>query len=247
MAYFGNSTDQAHSILAGYQRRSNQLQARSTSRYNVGVNLGSIKNRINDKYNKHLAPKYGNPQELQNKVQDWVQHQEKDVVAAVNRVKKASGKLAQAINDQNTVINAHKDIAADMASFAKGDDVDANKIAEKTKIIKVIDNTYSPANFKAVNTRLTQKVTDARVVKAAALEAHRKVYEVTDKVYLKDVEDFMVKGRLVRESKVALMFTPLTIALTLGAAGVLYYGFLQGGSTSRRVTGNKSAAMAVFG
>ena len=53
MAVFSNSSNQKHSILAGYQRRANQLKARSTSRYNVGTNLGNVANRINDEYNQN--------------------------------------------------------------------------------------------------------------------------------------------------------------------------------------------------
>ena len=110
-----------------------------------------------------------------------------------------------------------------------------------------IEKDYTPGGFEVIDTRLKQKVTDARKELADANTANEKALQVSDKVHLKAVGDFMVDGRLVRESKVALMFTPLTIALTLGAAGVLYYGFLQGGSTTRTVSGNKSAAMAVFG
>jgi|MDSW01.2.fsa_nt_gb hypothetical protein len=249
MAVFSNSSNQKHSILAGYQRRANQLKARSTSRYNVGTNLGSIKDRINDEYNQRFAPPYDDPKKLQDKVNKWMNHQEKVLAASSRRRKAASARVATAVNNQNTVLEAHKEITAELQKVAQGraEEVDANKVAKNTLIIQKIEKDYTPGGFEVIDTRLKQKVTDARKELADANTANEKALQVSDKVHLKAVEDFMVDGRLVRESKVALMFTPLTIALTLGAAGVLYYGFLQGGSTTRTVSGNKSAAMAVFG
>lgn len=249
MAVFSNSSSQKHSILAGYQRRANQLKARSTSRYNVGVNLGSLRDRINDEYNERFAPPYGDPKKLQDKVNKWMDHQEKVLVASSRRRKAASARVAAAVNNQNKVVEAHKEITAELQKVAQGraEEVDANKVAKNTLIIQKIEKDYTPNSFEVIDTRLKQKVTDARKELVLAEEANAKALQVSDKVHLKAVEDFMVDGRLVRESKVALMFTPLTIGLTLGAAGVLYLGFLQGGKTTRTVSGNKSAAMAVFG
>ena len=84
MAIFGNTSSQQHSILAGYQRRANQLKARSTSRYNVGTNLGNVANRINDGYNKRFTKPYGEPEVLQQKVNKWVAHTEDNVRKATN-------------------------------------------------------------------------------------------------------------------------------------------------------------------
>ena len=57
MAVFGNSTSQQHSILAGYQRRANQMKARSTSRFNT-ANLGNVADYINDGYNSRFTKSY---------------------------------------------------------------------------------------------------------------------------------------------------------------------------------------------
>tara|TARA_B100000287_G_C20620196_1_gene775667 strand:- start:172 stop:918 length:747 start_codon:yes stop_codon:yes gene_type:complete len=248
MAVFSNSSNQKHSILAGYQRRANQLKARSTSRYNVGTNLGSIKDRINDEYNQRFAPPYDDPKKLQDKVNKWMNHQEKVLVTSSRRRKAESARVATAVNNQNKVLEAHKEINAELQKMAQGraEEVDANKVAKNTRIIQEIDKTYTPESFEVVDTRLKQKVIDARKRLVLAEEANAKALQVSDKVHLKAVEDFMVDGRLVRESKAAGMIG-LTTLLTLGAAGVIYYGFLQGGKTTRRVSGNKSAAMAVFG
>jgi len=79
-----------------------------------------------------------------------------------------------------------------------------------------------------------------------AEEALRTVHDITDKVYMKDVEDFMIDGRLMRESKAAVIVTPTTALLTLLGVGVLYYKFFQPSKTPSFRGGNKSAAMAVF-
>ena len=141
MAVFSNSSSQKHSILAGYQRRANQLKARSTSRYNVGVNLGSLRDRINDEYNERFAPPYGDPKKLQDKVNKWMDHQEKVLVASSRRRKAASARVAAAVNNQNKVVEAHKEITAELQKVAQGraEEVDANKVAKNTLIIQKIE------------------------------------------------------------------------------------------------------------
>tara|TARA_B100001250_G_scaffold408354_1_gene430617 strand:+ start:73 stop:825 length:753 start_codon:yes stop_codon:yes gene_type:complete len=250
MAIFSNSSSQQHSILAGYQRRANHLKARSTSRYNVGVNLGSLRDEINDRYNSRFTKPYGNPQDLQRKVQKWVQHETKNVQSANRRLKAASANLAKLVENQKTIAQAHADITVETAKAAAGriDEVDANKIAEKTAIVKAIDNQYRVNNYVDIMKKQSDAIEVARKKKAAAEATQDTVTDVTDKVYMKDVEDFMVDGRLMRESKFAIMGIPATVGLTMLAAGVIYFGFLQPNKPKRKtVHGNKSAAVAVFG
>ena len=93
MAYFGNSTDQTHSILAGYQRRANQLQARSSSRYNVGVNLGSVSDRINDAYSNRLSRPYGDTKVLRDRVNKWSDYAENQVNNALTKLTQAKDRI----------------------------------------------------------------------------------------------------------------------------------------------------------
>jgi hypothetical protein len=278
MSYFGTSGPPsriAHSIAAGYQRRANQLQARSTSNYNVGVNLGSVKDRINDGYNKRFTKPYGQPQVLQNKVAKWVKHTEDNVETATTRLATFRKNKVDHQTELKILDDNHAIVKAQLMLQAEGryQEMNITQINIANEAIKTIGDfkTYTPFNYSTLRNKKRRQISYVKTNEdnkdwgvltlpdnkyedpnsdtgkiLLAEEALRTVHDITDKVYMKDVEDFMVDGRLMRESKAAVIVTPTTALLTLLGVGVLYYNFFQPSKTPSFRGGNKSAAMAVF-
>ena len=271
MAVFGNSTSQKHSILAGYQRRANQMKARSTSRFNT-ANLGNVRDSINDGYNKLLTNPYGDSADLQKKVKTWHDY-------SVNEVKNANDRLAQATNRLGKLEairvfldNGHADVTTLLENIRRGDSDNLTEYGEKVQEIRNHDpllQLYEVTNYDKVRRYITDTigikvgegtntrwVTEAqgewewkkgtvRADKREAQELVKEVSKVQDSVHLKNVEDFMVDGRLMRESKTALVVTPIT---TILVGGLIAYGVykLGSGNAIGFSGSNKSAAMAVF-
>ena len=260
MAYFGNSTDQAHSILAGYQRRANQLQARSTSRYNVGVNLGSVSDRINAAYSNRLSRPYGDSKVLRDRVNTWADYSENEVNNAQNKLTQAKDRIG-ALNAQlsafDTLHNAIQQIlikindgnqsVEDMKSY--GNMVQQVRGSKPVNVssYEVDLSSYDVDNVEKMRKKITDAIGTAMSDKVLAKEAIDKVNKVQNSVHLKAVEDFMVDGRLMRESKTALVITPLTAIAVVGVGLWAYRQFFRTKSPVNFSGSNKSAAVAVFG
>ena len=277
MAVFSNSSSQKHSILAGYQRRANQLKARSTSRYNVGTNLGSVADTINDRYNKSRFTKpYGEPIVLENKVRAWR-------IQVDDNLDKAKTRLATLRKDKvdhQTELKILEDNHAIvkeqllLQSQERYEEMETGKIVNAQVAIREIDDfkSYTAFNYPTLRNRKRRQISyvktnvDNKDWGVLALpdnkyedpnsdtgkillaeETLRTVNDVTNRVYMKDVEDFMVDGPLMRESKTVAMVVPTTAILTALGIGFLYYGFFQPKASIGFKGGNKSAAMAVFG
>lgn len=115
---------------------------------------------------------------------------------------------------------------------------------------------YTGLNFKSVEISMLEYAggkfdADGNVLKAGLLQKrsvarkeHTNATEVLDRVYVKDVEDWMVSGPLMRESKTALVISPLM--LSIGVLGGVYLMDKFAKRGPRKATGNKSAAYAVF-
>tara|TARA_B100000902_G_scaffold397160_1_gene460129 strand:- start:98 stop:910 length:813 start_codon:yes stop_codon:yes gene_type:complete len=269
MAVFGNSTSQQHSILAGYQRRANQMKARSTSKFNT-VNLGSIRDSINDGYNRRFTKPYGDTADLQNKVKTWHDYSVNEVKNANDRLAQAEARLGKLEGKRLLLDELHKQIQDILVQLNDGDSTNLNLYGEKIREIKQkVDGNYNVGNYEQVRRYITDEIGrknikgtttrwsdssqgdweyakgSARKDIELAKEDVRRVSKVQESVHLKAVEDFMVDGRLIRESKTALVVTPLT---TLLVGGLIAYGVYKLGSgTPINFSGsNKSAAMAVF-
>ena len=268
MAVFGNSTSQKHSILAGYQRRANQMKARSTSKFNT-ANLGNVADSINDGYNNRFTKPYGDSKVLQDKVKTWHDY-------SVNQVKTANDRLAQAYNRMSSLKSKRTEmkiideqVQDAQIQIGKGDNTNINILGKLILSGQKIDKNYNGSNGATVDRYLAGQI-GAKVVKGTntpwvneaqgpfewkvgsaqrdiddARAAVREVEKVSDSVHLKEVEDFMVDGRLMRESKTALVVTPLT---TILVGGLIAYGVYKFGSGNAiGFSGsNKSAAVAVF-
>jgi len=247
MSYFGSAgpaNRTRHSVLAGYQRRSNQLKARSTSRYNVGVNLGNIADRLNDGYNTRMTPAYGKPEVLQRKVNAWQNQVDTNVRKArfnLTTARELKGKHEA----QLTVISENHAYIADQLKKMP-EEIDADNVATARLAVQEVDSSYNIINYETVYANKQAEIKADAISVAKARAAQDTINDVTDKVYMKGVEDFMVDGRLMRESKAAIVVVPATAFLVAAGIGILYFGFLQPKKTLRFGSGNKSAAMAVF-
>ena len=268
MAVFGNSTSQKHSILAGYQRRANQMKARSTSRFNT-ANLGNIRDAVNDTYNKFLTKPYGDSADLQKKVKKWHDYSVNEVKNANDRLAQAQAKLGELEAKRLLLDNLHEEIENILVELNEGKSDNLNIYGQKINEVKQkVDGNYNVGNFEQVRRFITDKI-GVKVVKGTetrwsvpeqgqwewkkgtvkrdivdAQEAVREVTKVRDSVHLKDVEDFMVDGRLMRESKGAAV----SLMTSLAVGGLIAYGVYKLGS-GKGISfsgSNKSAAMAVF-
>ena len=115
---------------------------------------------------------------------------------------------------------------------------------------------YNGLNFKSVESSMLKYAggsfdSKGNLLKAgllqkrdAARKEHANATQVLDRVYVKDVEDWMVSGPLMRESKTVLVVSPMMLAA--GVIGGMYLMNKFGKRGPRKATGNKSAAYAVF-
>lgn len=268
MAVFGNSTSQKHSILAGYQRRANQMKARSTSRFNT-ANLGNVADSINDGYNSRFTKPYGDSADLQKKVKTWHDYSVNQVKVAESRVTQATNRMSDLKAKRLKMQLIDEEVQNIQLELAKGNQTNLNLLGSKIKEGQTIDKKYNGTNGATVD-RWFAATIGAKVIKGTntpwvddsqgqfefkkgtaqrdiieARAALREVEKVQDSVHLKDVEDFMVDGRLMRESKTALVVTPIT---TILVGGLIAYGVykLGSGNAIGFSGSNKSAAMAVF-
>ena len=268
MAYFGNSTSQQHSILAGYQRRANQMKARSTSKFNT-VNLGNVADSINDGYNKRFTKPYGDSKTLRDRVQKWHNYSENEVKNANSRLEQARNRLGTLESKRLLLDEKHKRVEEILLELNEGNNQNMNEYGSLVREIKSkVDGNYNVGNYEQVRRFLSDSIgrkniegTNTRWVDASqgeweyakgsakkdielAKEDLDEVNKVQDSVHLKAVEDFMVDGRLMRESKTALIAIPSTAILVGGA--IAYAMYLMRDKSLNFSGSNKSAAMAVF-
>lgn len=258
MSYFGTSgpkSNFAHSIAAGYARRSNLNNARKTSAFGSLGNtvkttekgiFESSRDRLNDAYNKRFAAKYGDVSELLTKVEAWRTHEAEVVDMRRTNLQLASDRVSKAATNKVTLIEEHAKILPEWNLATSGNIEDANTEVMNAGIntIKKIFPTYQVSNYDkllAEQTKIIQNLLADREKRRIEL---RDATLVLDRVYMKDVEDWMVDGRLMRESKTALIVTPTM--LLLGAGVAIYFGAFKESLKAPKATANKGAAFAVF-
>ena len=247
------------------------MKARSTSRFNT-ANLGNVRDFVNDGYNKLLTKPYGDSADLQDKVKKWHDYSVNEVKNANDKLAQASNRIGELEGIRLFLDNGHAEVIDLLEEIRKGNNDNLTEYGEKVqeirnhhsllqlyqvtnydKVRRYLTDTIGIKVVKGTNTRwLTEaqgewewKKGTVRADKKEAQELVKEVSKVQDSVHLKNVEDFMVDGRLMRESKTALVVTPLT---TLVVGGLIAYGVYKFGSgKSVSFSGsNKSAAMAVF-
>ena len=209
-----------------------------------------LRDRANNFYNNRFAVKYKDPNSLIRLVEEWDSYAGKVVKAKLDAKKNAEeafAALAFKITELNKLSN---EIETELNKGAMGRSEEINEMYIADRIIEIESLNLTDANgsklFWSVNNdaqvkyNLSEQYTVAYEKRKVARQEHEDALIKLDRVYQKKVEDWMVDGPLMRESKAALIVSPLMLFLGFGAA----YMLLNPRQT--RVSGSKSAAFAVF-
>lgn len=209
-----------------------------------------LRDRANNFYNNRFAVKYKDPNSLVRLVEEWDSYAG-DVVRAKliakQNAEEAFAALAFKITELNKLSN---EIRTELEKSATGRSEEINEMYIADRIIEIesLNLTYangskmrwSVKNDKQIRYDLSEQYTVAYEKRKVARQEYDDARITLDRVYQKKVEDWMVDGPLMRESKAALIVSPLMLFLGFGAA----YMLLNPRQT--RVSGSKSAAFAVF-
>lgn len=273
MSYFGTSgpkSDFNRSIGAGYVRRLNLQSQRNTrgigsigqaplklSTFNTskavrntidtkGVN---IKDRLNDWYSGKFPEQYGDVNQLFNKVNAWRDHESK--VVSVKRAQKIAAEEKHATFALNVTEMYRLDNIVQnefqLITDGRHQEADNNKVQQAINDAGAMGapfNKYNGLNFSSVKSSMLKEVGQLRVKRDIARKEYNNATDVLDNVHMKNVEDWMVAGPLMRESKAAMVVSPAMILL--GVVGTMYVYEKLKIKGPRKATGNKSAAYAVF-
>lgn len=273
MSYFGTSgpkSDFNRSIGAGYVRRLNLGSQRNTrgigsigqaplklSTFNTskavrntidtrGVNL---KDRLNNWYSGKFPDQYGDVNELFNKVNAWRDHESR--VVSVKRAQKIAAEEKHATFALNVTEMYRLDNIVQeqfgLVTDGRHQEADNNKVQQAINDAKAMGspfNNYNGLNFSSVKSSMLKEVGQLRVKRDIARKEYNNATDVLDNVHMKNVEDWMVAGPLMRESKTAMVVSPAMILL--GVVGTVYVYEKLKIKGPRKATGNKSAAYAVF-
>lgn len=271
MSYFGTSgpkSNFAHSIAAGYVRRSNLQNARKTSPFgslgNEPLKLSTfntkkaidntiatrgvnIRDRLNNYYTDKFTKPYGSPAELYDKVGKWKMHEEEVVFAKKKKLQAKESIVAALIVDIRHLDTTHSEIKAelDKAAVGRAEEVDNEKVVKLTAEIQQYASGYDFFNYTTIKKELATAKRAAQSERDAAQREYDTATDVLDNVHMKGVEDWMVRGPLMRESKAALVISPMMLGI--GVIGAFYIGALARKYQPPAASANKGAAFAVFG
>jgi len=253
MGYFGTSGPQSnfgHSIGAGYARRANQLAARHNSPLgNIGNIAGNAQKRLSDAYDNRFVPKYGDPYILKKAADDYSRYLENNYTGIKELRDKLKGEKAKLESD----IRESDKLRIELAIETSKDpiDTDVARVNDLTRQIRnLLGSTFDPAKNTyngSIHKSLVDKDKELTEVEKRFTASEKKL----DEEFIGELEDYFVEGGLVHERKAAALSVG-GVVLGLAFAGVIYYGFLQSSpkkrlTKKRLISGNKSAAMAVFG
>ena len=271
MSYFGTSgpkSNFAHSIAAGYVRRSNLNNARKTSAFgslgNEPLKLSTfntkkaidntiatrgvnIRDRANNYYNAKFTKPYGSPAELYDKVSKWKRHEEEVVFAKKKKLQAKQSVVAALDVDIRHLDTTHSEIKAelDKAATGKSTEVDNEKVVRLTQEIQQYASSYDFFNYTTIKQELATAKRVAQSERDAAQREYDTATDVLDNVHMKGVEDWMVRGPLMRESKAALVISPVMVGV--GVLGMAYLMKITQTYRPPAASANKGAAFAVFG
>ena len=247
MSYFGTSGPKSnfvHSIGAGYARRAN-LQAKRGS---PGLGAAVVTNPIIDFYNKTFAKPYPDFGKMKDNYDKANLYYTKEVLEARDALK--SARAGEALQVQML-----KDYDAAVLNFNAGErlirDGRASEIdTSYSEAVNIMMNLVPSLRNKDITPQAVasgRKELQVQLKMAKDYVAREERHSNTinskfDSVYMKKLEDHFVDGRLMRESKTALIVSPLM--LLAGAGAILYLNRVT--FTPPAATGNKSAAFAVF-
>tara|TARA_B100000963_G_scaffold361589_1_gene397960 strand:- start:30886 stop:31728 length:843 start_codon:yes stop_codon:yes gene_type:complete len=266
MSYFGTSgpkSNFAYSIGAGYARRAN-LQAKRGSpglgattasrgknlkvKLTTGQVVAPVTNPINDFYNRTFSKPYPDFGKMKDNYDKANQYYTKEVLEARDSLK--SARAGEALQ-----VRMLKDYDAAVLDFNAGEklirDGRASEIdTSYSEAVNIMMNLVPSLRNKDITPQAVasgRKELQVQLKMAKDYVAREERHSNTinskfDSVYMKKLEDHFVDGRLMRESKTALIVSPLM--LLAGAGAILYLNRVT--FTPPAATGNKSAAFAVF-
>jgi hypothetical protein len=262
MAYFGTSGPKSnfgHSIGAGYQRQINLNNARKSSPFGrlgefstklaventIETRGRNLLDRANDSYNAKFTRPYGDVNEFKRKVDAWYAHEAEAMRRARNNLKKAQEKQRLAAKNIADAQVANDAIKAELAKITanRPEEADMEKVAQLTSEIQAIYPDYKVDNWATV--KAVAEADNKLLIQAVSTRQKEldNATVVLDRVHMKGVEDWMVDGPLMRESKTALMVSPI---MFMAGAGIVAYYLSKQRKAKRTATVNKSAAFAVF-
>ena len=116
----------------------------------------------------------------------------------------------------------HSEIKAelDKAAVGRAEEVDNEKVTRLSEEIRQYAPTYDFFNYITIKKELATAKRAAQQERDVAQREYDSATDVLDNVHMKGVEDWMVKGPLMRESKAALVISPVMIGV--GVLGIAY-------------------------
>jgi len=255
MSYFGTSgppSRVAHSIAAGYQRRSNQIAARKTSPYlgNIGGVADNALGKLKQSYGRSLSgaldvirvPPYGDSQKLVDEAERFTTFHNEHKVILKGKLDKSTKRRKLANFHKVEVTALHAEITAELAKDPA--DRQAMVVLNKTDEARSIYPTYTYVNWPGIQAELQLNENNAISQEAADKANFDDAVKTLNTDMVKGMEDWFVDGGLVKESH-ARGYT--TGGLIVGAVGaIILWRWLHPSKLTTRSDGNKSAAMAVF-
>lgn len=249
MSYFGTSGPESnfgYSIAAGYARRGHQINARRSAPLgNIGNIAENAQKRLTDAYDERFTPKYGDPLELKEHADDYSKFLEEHYIALKHRRHTLMGQKAKLEFKEREVKKLHAQIAHEFSKDPAERDMAV--IKAKSEEATKLEPSYNAVNTGPSFTKMSTDIANNKKELSRAETEFENAEKRLNEEFLGNLEDYFVDGPLVHERK--------AMGLTLGGVGMglligafVYYGFLQGGTKKPRlISGNKSAAMAVYG
>ena len=246
MSYFGNSgpkSNFAYSIGAGYARRSNQIAARRTAPLgNFNDVVKNAQNRLVNAYDERFTAKYGDPLDLKQRANDYSDYLENYHAPILEDYKLLVAEGAYLQNKKRELTRLHLEIHSELSKDQY--DIDMNKVQKDFAEAEKLEPNYRPESWESIEKRIDNEIEtnekNLKIAKNNLKDSDKKLREE----FLGDIEDYFVDGPLVHERK-AMMVSAGGVTLGLLIVAVLYFN--QPERRPRLVSGNQSAAMAVFG
>lgn len=218
----------------------------------------NILDRANDAYNSKVASRYGSVNDLFNKVDNWRAYEAEVMFARRRDLDAISARYATLSKNIESLEENHNNIMAELDLINKGraEEADLAKVSTLTNANRMMFPGYTTSTYRTIRSQAYRDLdgqfdpTTKELVKAGLLqkkeEAKKKLRDATlvlDRIHMKGVEDWMVDGPLMRESKTALIVSPLMLGIGVAATA---YAFTRVRKSKRSPTANKGAAFAVF-
>ncbi len=246
MSYFGTSGPSQsngwnRSVLAGFQRQHNAIQARNTGLGVIDYTKNAMGN-LNKRFDDAMLPKYPPQERIRTAADDFVRHWNANYGPLRSRQRSLRVQRDTLQRNVNQLTELKAVIEIEIAKDPEEIDTQTLQKAQQDGVKLGVRHPYAPNDFA-----------NSIVIQSRQLEVANKEYasnedtlaraSATNAANFDKMEDYFVEGPLVNEKKVMGLTTG---SLLLGVGGVLlmYYLYKQ---KPRKVKGSKSAEYAIFG